>query len=167
MLESVTRGLNALNQEANSFSLQSTKLKYQKTSIKTNQVFPKNDGNSKMFRTSQTYLNLSYTKNKFKMLQDKSKDYFLIQSTSINIEIETTEIKSFELPNSKDTADKILNFAKKLAGGDSGKIDLLKNACKKGFRQAESIFGGRLPDVSYNTYDLVMEGFEKWRENSA
>ncbi len=61
------------------------------------------------------------------------------------------------------TAERILTFAKNLAGDDPSKIELLRNAVNKGFESAEKILGG-LPDVSKRTYELVMQGFKAWEE---
>jgi len=63
----------------------------------------------------------------------------------------------------KQTSQRILDFAKALSGGDPSKIDLLEEAFIKGFQMAEEIWGGKLPDISYQTYDAVMQGFAEWR----
>ncbi|MBS4032448.1 MAG: hypothetical protein KGZ63_13650 [Clostridiales bacterium] len=62
------------------------------------------------------------------------------------------------------TSERILAFAKNLAGDDSSKIELLKNATIMGFEAAEKMLGG-LPDVSRRTYELVMQGFKSWAED--
>jgi len=67
----------------------------------------------------------------------------------------------------KQTSQRILDFAKALSGGDPAKIDLLEEAFIKGFKMAEEIWGGKLPDISYETYDAVMKGFSEWRSSAA
>lgn len=62
-------------------------------------------------------------------------------------------------------ATKILDFAKSLAGGDESKLELLEDAVMKGFKQAEEIWGGKLPDVSYKTLDRVKQGFQEWKDS--
>lgn len=62
----------------------------------------------------------------------------------------------------EQTATRILDFAKALSGGDSSKIETLRKAVEKGFKQAEAVWGGTLPDISQQTYDRVMEGFDAW-----
>lgn len=57
---------------------------------------------------------------------------------------------------------RILDFAKALSGGDPSKIDTLRAAVEKGFGQAESQWGGKLPEISQKTYDKVMAGFDEW-----
>lgn len=64
------------------------------------------------------------------------------------------------------TAERILDFAKALSGGDKSKIESLRNAFKDGFEQAKKAFGGELPDISQQTYDKVMKGFDDWSNES-
>lgn len=67
------------------------------------------------------------------------------------------------------TANRILDFAKNLANGDADKFDTLKNAFEKGFSEVESYFGGKgkLPQISYDTYDKVQKGFDDWANELA
>lgn len=60
------------------------------------------------------------------------------------------------------TAERLLDFAKALTGGDPSKIELMRNAFIEGFKAAEKVWGGKLPDISYQTYEKVMEGFKEW-----
>ena len=62
----------------------------------------------------------------------------------------------------KAVSESILNFAKAISGGDPGKIDMLRKATEKGFKEAEKILG-ELPEVSQKTYDAVMKGFDEWK----
>ena len=64
------------------------------------------------------------------------------------------------------TSDRILDFAKALAGGDADKADELLAAFKKGFQQATGTWGKDLPDISQRTYDAVLEKFEQWKNGS-
>lgn len=63
----------------------------------------------------------------------------------------------------KQTSDRILDFAKALSGNDSSKADLLLDAFKKGFEEATKTWGKDLPDISKQTYDAVVEKFDKWK----
>lgn len=62
------------------------------------------------------------------------------------------------------TSDRILDFAKALSGGDPDKMEEMKNAFIKGYKQATGAWGKDLPDISSRTYDAVMEKFDKWSE---
>ncbi len=62
------------------------------------------------------------------------------------------------------TANRILDFAKQLAGDDDEAFDTLKNAFETAFGESEKLLGGKgnLPSVSYDTYDRVQKGFDDW-----
>jgi len=62
------------------------------------------------------------------------------------------------------TAERILDFAKTISGGDKSKIDLLRDAFEEGFSKAKEAFGGQLPEISQLTYDKVKEGFDAWEK---
>jgi hypothetical protein len=60
------------------------------------------------------------------------------------------------------TANRILDFAKSLAGNDPKNIEKLKDAFEKGFGECKKIWGGDLPGVCGETADLVRKGFDDW-----
>ncbi len=60
----------------------------------------------------------------------------------------------------KQTSGRILDFANALTGGDPDKIEDMRKAFEKGYKQAEKTWGGELPDISKQTYDAVMKGFD-------
>lgn len=64
------------------------------------------------------------------------------------------------------TSDRILDFAKALCGGDPDKIEEMRNAFEKGFKKAEQIWGGELPDISKRTYEATMKKFDDWAAES-
>ena len=66
----------------------------------------------------------------------------------------------------KQTSERILDFATALTGVDPSKIEEMREAFKKGYKQAEKTWGGELPDISKQTYDAVMKGFDKLAEES-
>lgn len=66
----------------------------------------------------------------------------------------------------EQTSSRILDFAKALTGGDPDKIEEMREAFKKGFKQAEETWGGSLPEISQKTYDAVMEKFDKLAEDA-
>ncbi|MEW6602666.1 MAG: hydrogenase-4 component G [Nitrospirota bacterium] len=57
----------------------------------------------------------------------------------------------------KNTARRIADFALKMAGDDPERLQTARDAVMKGFKEAESIFGGTLPDISYDTINKVLE----------
>ena len=66
----------------------------------------------------------------------------------------------------EQTSDRILDFAKALAGDDASKADELFNAFKKGFEKATGTWGSKLPSISQDTYIAVEEKFNSWKNES-
>jgi hypothetical protein len=66
----------------------------------------------------------------------------------------------------EQTSERLLSFAKALTGGDPSKADEMIGAVKKGFEEAEKAWGGKLPDISQDTYDAVIKKLESWRDNT-
>lgn len=64
------------------------------------------------------------------------------------------------------TSDRIIDFAKALTGGDPSKIEDMREAFKKGYKQAEKTWGGELPEISKQTYDAVLAKFDKMAEEA-
>ena len=60
------------------------------------------------------------------------------------------------------TSDRILDFAKALAGNDPGKAQQLLDAFKEGYKKAEEMWGDKLPDISSRTYEAVEKKFNDW-----
>ena len=58
------------------------------------------------------------------------------------------------------TSDRILDFAKALAGNDPKKLEEMREAFKKGYEQAEKTWGGKLPEISQQTFDAVNQKFD-------
>ncbi len=65
------------------------------------------------------------------------------------------------------TSDRIIEMAKALTGGDPSKIEAMRDAFDKGFKEATKTWGQDLPDISSKTRDAVYEKFDKWAEESA
>lgn len=66
----------------------------------------------------------------------------------------------------EQTSDRILDFAKALAGNDVSKADELFEAFKEGYSQATSSWGKDLPEISQKTYEAVEEKFEAWKNEA-
>ena len=64
------------------------------------------------------------------------------------------------------TSQRIIDFANALTGGDPSKIDAMKDAFLKGFKQAEKTWGGKLPEISQRTYDAVLEKFDQLKADA-
>lgn len=66
----------------------------------------------------------------------------------------------------EQTSDRIIDFATALTGGDPDKIEDMREAFKTGYQQAEDAWGGELPEISKQTYDAVMQKFDKLAEEA-
>ncbi len=59
------------------------------------------------------------------------------------------------------TSNRIIDFAVALCGDDPDKLEEMKAAFEKGYKQAEKTWGGELPSICQRTYDAVFEKFDK------
>lgn len=62
------------------------------------------------------------------------------------------------------TAERIFQFAKAISGGDTGKLDKLRDAIEAGYKAAEKVFGGALPEISKQTLALVRSKLDAWEK---
>ncbi|MCL1863423.1 MAG: hypothetical protein FWF78_07650 [Defluviitaleaceae bacterium] len=62
----------------------------------------------------------------------------------------------------EETAARMLDFAVALTGGDPARIEVMRDAVQRGFAQAERMFGSELPEISHQTLEAVMNGFDEW-----
>lgn len=59
-------------------------------------------------------------------------------------------------------SDRIVEAARAYSGGDKIKLDQMRNAIDAGFKAAANVFGGQLPDICTNTYNLIMDKLDVW-----
>lgn len=60
------------------------------------------------------------------------------------------------------TAQRIFDLAVGIAGGDPGRVEAIRSGVEKGFQEAFKAFGDWLPEISYQTYDAVMQKLDEW-----
>lgn len=60
------------------------------------------------------------------------------------------------------TAQRIFDLAVGIAGGDPSRIEAIKSGVEQGFQEALEAFGDWLPEISYQTYDAVMQKLDEW-----
>ncbi|MFC7288021.1 hypothetical protein ACFQPC_08240 [Herminiimonas glaciei] len=63
----------------------------------------------------------------------------------------------------KQVAERILNFAKTVIGGDPSKLEAIRAAVEKGFKEATEMLGGTLPEISQKTHKAIMAEFDRWQ----
>jgi hypothetical protein len=102
------------------------------------------------------------------MFKEQGIDY-KIQADDAEIDISTlTPEKAQDLVADdgyfgvEKTSERIFDFAVGIAGGDPARIDAIREGVEKGFQEAYDAFGGWLPDISYDTYDAVMNKLDDW-----
>lgn len=66
----------------------------------------------------------------------------------------------------EQTADRIVSFAKALTGGDASKVEEMRKAVEKGYKQATKLWGDDLPEISQKTRDRVNELMDEWAAES-
>ena len=59
-------------------------------------------------------------------------------------------------------SDRLVDFAIRVSGGDTSKLELLKDAIHKGFEAAREQLGGELPEISQRTYEATMRKMDEW-----
>lgn len=97
-------------------------------------------------------------------LANITKDSFLnINITPVDIENAKKAIGEGGEYSVNSVADRIMDMAIALSGGDDSKLSELKAAVEKGFKLAEKQWGGKLPGICGDTYDEVMKRFDKWQ----
>ena len=63
----------------------------------------------------------------------------------------------------KHTSQRIFDFAMALSGGDPDKMEKMRSAFEKGFKQATKSWGDKLPDICHQTYDAVQSLFDDYK----
>lgn len=95
----------------------------------------------------------------------KNKQGLTLESIMKSYDLEYIESDGSEdFWGAEKTANRILDFAKSLAGSDPKAFEKVKNAFEKGFGECEKIWGDKLPDVCYDTLDKVRSGFDEWEK---
>ena len=59
-------------------------------------------------------------------------------------------------------SERLFDLAVSLSGGDYEEMKVMKESIIKGFDNAARQWGGDLPDISNNTFDAIMNKFDKW-----
>ncbi|MDE6744937.1 MAG: hypothetical protein K2J95_13765 [Lachnospiraceae bacterium] len=65
------------------------------------------------------------------------------------------------------TSSRIFDFAMALSGGDPDKMEKMRDAFLKGYKQAEKAWGDALPDISKRTYNAVIEKFDNYKKENS
>ena len=88
---------------------------------------------------------------------------YVSQTTNvINLSIDTSAFSP------ENTANRIVQFALAFYTGGNREeyVAMVREAVMKGFQDAQSAFGGFLPEVSYETFDLVNQALNDFAAGS-
>ena len=87
---------------------------------------------------------------------------FNFNFTAADIEQAKKDVADGGYWSAENTSDRLVEFAKAISGGDVKQKDALVASIKEGFKQAEELWGGKLPQISQDTYRLTMEKLDNW-----
>ena len=90
-----------------------------------------------------------------------------IEYTAEDVEKAKQDVAPGGYWSAEKTSDRLLEFAKSLSGGDPSKSALLKDAFIKGFEEVKEMFGGKLPELSEETYAMTIEKFDAWANEAS
>lgn len=101
---------------------------------------------------------------------DSTNIYSLLREGKLNVDPQTSAQAQKDIAEDgywgvKQTSDRIVSFAKALTGGDPSKADEMIKAFQKGYDAAGKTWGGKLPDISQQTYDATMKQLNEWKNS--
>ncbi len=164
------RKINSQSSQENSRIVQQQKLQFSNDQVSLTY-------SSETTTTYNSSLSLeSKVNDGYDMLRGLVLNIFKEQGLDYNIETDNSEIDISTLTPEKaqeliaddgyfgveKTSDRIFKFAVGMAGNDPAKLDSIRAGVENGFQEALDAFGGWLPDISYDTYDSVMEKLDNW-----
>lgn len=95
-----------------------------------------------------------------------------LQSKEYTVDAETAKQAQADIAEDgywgiEQTSDRLVSFAKALAGNNPEKADEMMEAVKTGFEQATKAWGGKLPDISQKTLDATLKKLNDWKGSSS
>lgn len=139
---------------------------YEKSkNINTNQIYDKNMILKLKAESQKSYNSLRRIVEE--LLTRQGKTLGLLKADAIIQVDEKARLEAQELigPDGElgveKTSQRIVDFAIAVSDGDKSKLEKIKNAIDKGFKEAERILG-ELPEISRQTYDAIMEKLDAW-----
>ena len=108
------------------------------------------------------------------MLSKQGKTFDIANGTNLkglfeNLEVDVETVKKAQEDVSEDgywgvkqTSERMFEFAKALSGGDPEKMQKMREAFEKGYKQAEKAWGSELPEISQKTYEATQKLFDDY-----
>ncbi len=103
---------------------------------------------------------------------NKSLDIFaFLRGGNLQVDAETQEQARKDIAEDgywgvEQTSERLVSFAKALAGNDSSKADELLAAIEKGFGQATKAWGDELPDICKQTLEATRQKMKNWKDGT-
>lgn len=96
--------------------------------------------------------------------------YKLLREGKVDVDPETSAQAKKDIAEDgywgvEQTSERLVSFAKALAGADPSKADAMIEAVKKGFEEATKAWGDDLPSICRNTLDATIKKLEDWRDS--
>ena len=106
-----------------------------------------------------------------KTLQNAGDIWDMLRKGEVEVDPETAAQAEEDLSEDgywgvEQTSDRLVSFAKALAGNDPAYADELIEAVKKGFGAAEKSWGDKLPEICQKTLDATISKMEAWRDGN-
>ncbi len=103
---------------------------------------------------------------------DEANMYQLLREGKVTVDAETAKQAQADIAEDgywgvNQTSDRLVSFAKALAGSDPAKADEMINAVKKGFEAAKKAWGGELPDICQQTLDAALKKLDEWKSSAS
>lgn len=95
----------------------------------------------------------------FKDLDANGLDVEIDEETRVEAQRSIDEVGELSI---ESVSDRLVDFARAISGGDKSKIALMRDSIKEGFKEAEKVWGGKLPEISYKTLDRALEKLDTW-----
>jgi hypothetical protein len=101
---------------------------------------------------------------------DATDIYALLREGKVNVDPKTKAQAQKDISEDgywgvENTSDRLVSFAKALAGGDPSKADEMIDAIKKGYEEATKAWGDDLPGICKDTLDAAISKIEAWRDS--
>lgn len=96
----------------------------------------------------------------------------MIKEGVITVDDETAKEAAAEISDDgywgvEQTSERLVSFAKALAGNDPEKADVMLEALQKGYDAAAKSWGGELPEICQKTLEVTKQKLNDWKNSSA
>ena len=96
----------------------------------------------------------------------------MIKEGIISVDDETAKEAAEEISDDgywgvEQTSERLVSFAKALAGNDPTKADTMSEALQKGYDEAAKSWGGELPEICKKTLEVTKQKLNDWKNGTS